>query len=389
MGKQAKLKALKRQAKRIALSNTTVAVQGDEQDEQWFPEQQPSSSEESTKARSLEVSASLQESLVEDSQDPLEQEKHLGIEASIATQSEILCGVAETNPNIDLDLVEASLRQTLKRYTNPRDCAGVLRNLCAVLEKKGLYLQAFEISTQMLQLVPGDTSYQVKHEHWKKLAEQCARLIDPEAEEARIQAVVRVAETAKQKAEKQKEAEHITQVTTDVGIPTISLPRTQDGLLKRTPFPSFVTMKIVSSDAKSSVKPLFNSPQEQNIYKILLELFPNYLIYPNMPLQNLFDFDQMREILNGNEFEYFLKSHVDFCITKISDYYPLIAFEVDSKYHDEEERIKKDEMKNRICCSGGLELVRLRPYGQLTVEEMRQEIGTLVQKWGYHSTISR
>jgi len=375
MGKQAKSKALKRQARRIALSNTTVPVQ---EDEQQSSEEQPFFKEESTQEYPLEERVSSEK----DSQELSEKE---GLATGVV-RSKLAAHLAEAKQYTRLAVGEAVFRQRLKQSTNTHDRVLALFNLCTILEKKELYPQAFDASSSILQLVPDDKAHQANYERLKILAEQCESGVDPAAEEERIKEVERVG-----KAEQLREVKHVRheiREQKDETFPLATLPRTRNDFLQRRQFPSSVTMKIVLPDSRSSMKPLFNSQQEHSVYKILLELFPNYLIYPNMPLLNLFSFEQMKEILDGNEFEYFLKAHVDFCITKISDYYPLVAFEVDSEYHDEEERIKKDEMKNRICCSGGLELVRLRPYGQLTEKEMRQEIISHIQRWGDHSALS-
>ena len=54
----------------------------------------------------------------------------------------------------------------------------------------------------------------------------------------------------------------------------------------------------------------------------------------------------MRELLDAETFRYFLMSQVDFCVTSTASYLPIIAFEVDSPYHDRPEQQDRDRKKN-------------------------------------------
>ena len=385
MGKQAKRKALRRQLKK-ELSTVSEEVIVD------LPVQEIVSDEEKKGLTELIL------------QDEVSKEKQ-----SINEQSQIISELIEVPEVIDAtniftvesngnlqeaqkdkytryDVFEATLRQTLKQHPNHPSRLPILQSLCSHLEKRGLLPQAIVVSNYIVQLSPNENQHRATNERLKKLIEQNGETLDTAAEEERLRALEQIAEGEHLKSEKHQEKEkHLEQTAVISGVEEI-LPLVPDKLYqgefakRKLAFSSLAT-KIISGNGTKIAKPLFNSQGEYVVYKILLELFPNYLVYPNMALHTLFYFDAMKQHLNGEEFEYFLKSHVDFCITRISDYFPLVAFEVDSNHHDTDEATKRDEIKNRIFSYGGIDLLRVRPYGQITEEGMRQEIGMLIQEW--------
>jgi len=143
-----------------------------------------------------------------------------------------------------------------------------------------------------------------------------------------------------------------------------------------------VATTIVRADPSIFYKPIFNSKKEYEVYKVLLELFPNHLVFPNMSLMTIFQFDRMKETLDSSDFEYYMRSQVDFCVTSTANYLPLIAFEVDSDYHDQEKQVTRDERKNRIFQKGGIPLIRLRPHGRPSESGLRHDIVGVIQRLG-------
>lgn len=135
-----------------------------------------------------------------------------------------------------------------------------------------------------------------------------------------------------------------------------------------------VATQIIRADDSVLYKPIFNSKAEYEIYQILIALFPNQLVFPNMALMAVFQYERMREILDRITFEYFMKAQVDFCITHAGTYYPIIAFELDSDWHDSAKQIERDDKKNRIFKLGGVPLLRLRKFGKPTTEAIRIDI---------------
>ena len=147
-----------------------------------------------------------------------------------------------------------------------------------------------------------------------------------------------------------------------------------------------VAVTIIRADNSIAFKPIFNSRLEYTIYNILIGLFPNHLVFPNMSLQTIFQYERMKEILDSDKFQYYLMSQVDFCITSTAHYCPIIAFEVDSPYHDLSDQQQRDEKKNEIFRLGGVPLLRLRAHGQPGEGGIRQEIVEVIKQLGQRLT---
>jgi tetratricopeptide (TPR) repeat protein len=142
-----------------------------------------------------------------------------------------------------------------------------------------------------------------------------------------------------------------------------------------------VVTRIAYASSEMMTKPIFNSQQEYKIYTILLELFPNQLVFPNMALQAIFPYARMHEVLSNEVFKYYLMASVDFCVTLTSTYLPLVAFEVDSDYHDSEKQKVRDERKDQIFATGGIALIHLRAFGQPSPQAIRYDIMEAVRTW--------
>jgi len=143
-----------------------------------------------------------------------------------------------------------------------------------------------------------------------------------------------------------------------------------------------VVTKIIRGDESIAFRPIFNSRQEYTIYHILIGLFPNHLVFPNMALQTVFQYERMQGLLNSEEFGFFLRSQVRFCVTSTANYLPLIAFEVDNDFHDQDDQRQRDAKKNRIFEVGGVPLLRLRGYGKPTEGAIRSQIIKEIQSLG-------
>jgi tetratricopeptide (TPR) repeat protein len=151
-------------------------------------------------------------------------------------------------------------------------------------------------------------------------------------------------------------------------------------LVKRERVHAMVT-RIVHTSSEMMTKPIFNSQQEYKIYSILLEVFPNQLVFPNMALQAIFPYARMQAVLSKEVFGYYLMASVDFCVTLTSTYLPLVAFEVDSDYHDSEKQKVRDERKDQIFATGGIALIHLRAFGQPSPQAIRYDIMEAVRTW--------
>jgi tetratricopeptide (TPR) repeat protein len=142
-----------------------------------------------------------------------------------------------------------------------------------------------------------------------------------------------------------------------------------------------VVTRIAYTSSEMMTKPIFNSQQEYKIYTILLELFPNQLVFPNMALQAIFPYARMQEVLAKEIFTYYLMASVDFCVTLTSTYLPLVAFEVDSDYHDSEKQKVRDARKDLIFTTGGIALIHLRAFGRPSPEAVRHDLMEAVRTW--------
>jgi len=151
-------------------------------------------------------------------------------------------------------------------------------------------------------------------------------------------------------------------------------------LVKRESAHAVVT-RIAYTSSEMMTKPIFNSQQEYKIYSILLELFPNQLVFPNMALQAIFPYARMQAVLSKEVFGYYLMASVDFCVTLTSTYLPLVAFEVDSDYHDSEKQKVRVERKDQIFTTGGIALIHLRAFGQPSPQAIRHDIMEGVRTW--------
>jgi len=135
-----------------------------------------------------------------------------------------------------------------------------------------------------------------------------------------------------------------------------------------------VAINVIKAAENIRFKPIFNSRFEYSIYNIVLGLFPNHLIFPNMALSSIFSYERMREVLDSDTFKYFLMASVDICIVSTANYLPLIAYEVDSSYHDDPVQKERDAKKDSIFELGGVYLLRIRTYGEPSLSQIRQQI---------------
>lgn len=143
-----------------------------------------------------------------------------------------------------------------------------------------------------------------------------------------------------------------------------------------------VVTKLIHGDESIAFKPIFNSWQEYTIYHILIGLFPNHLVFPNMALQTVFQYERMQCLLDNDTFGFFLRTQVRFCVTSTANYLPLIAFELDNDFHDSDNQKQRDAKKDRIFEVGGVPLLRLRGYGKPTEAAIRNQIIQDIQSLG-------
>lgn len=106
---------------------------------------------------------------------------------------------------------------------------------------------------------------------------------------------------------------------------------------------------------------LFKSTQEYHFYKAVREVFQMFLVIPNVSLNAIIDFDKIKGKLTKEEKDYFFTALLDCAIIDTEKKYkPIKFFELDSPFHDKEEQMKKDKMKDKIFAVAGQKLLRIR-----------------------------
>jgi len=106
---------------------------------------------------------------------------------------------------------------------------------------------------------------------------------------------------------------------------------------------------------------LFRSPQEHDFFMAVRNTFPMYMVYPNVALSALINFDGIQPRLSSDERNYFFTAVVD-CVVfdQHKEYIPIYFFELDSSTHDNESQRKRDKMKDKILATAGQRLYRIR-----------------------------
>jgi hypothetical protein len=402
MGKQAKIKAQKRRERKLNSAKKEVSVVKETiYDEEKIIQDEPSTNianghqqencGDTFSKREIEEDSKIPQTDGDNNSEISKEKIHEEVaiisdsEESNASREEIEEKIKISEEELrKLDYAEITFRKGIENIRpNHPNQAALSHNLSQILEKKGLYLQALEYSNKAVELAPDRTDYKEFNNRIKNIASQQQSAIDPIVEAERIRAAEKYyEEKQKEEAEKREkvnedlECESKKNVINENIIPLSKY--TSNVLQKRNPY---IESKLIYSSMENITKSIFNSKIEKSVYMILIEQFPNYLVYPNMALQNIFDFDKTKEILDSSDFEYFLKAHVDFCIIKTSNYSPLVTLELDSHYHDDEEVKKKDEIKNQLFHQGGLSLLRIRPFEQPSEETIRAGIIESLEAW--------
>ena len=107
--------------------------------------------------------------------------------------------------------------------------------------------------------------------------------------------------------------------------------------------------------------PLFNSPQETEFYFALKRVFDSYLVYPNIAISSIIDYESIKGKLDSAEKDFFFKTSIDFAVFEpFNGYFPIHFFEIDSGYHDNIEQKNKDSIKDKIFSISGQKLYRIR-----------------------------
>lgn len=110
---------------------------------------------------------------------------------------------------------------------------------------------------------------------------------------------------------------------------------------------------------------LFKSQQEHDFFMAVRDVSPMYMVYPNVALSTLINFDEIESHLSSDERHYFFTAVVD-CVVfdQHKEYIPIYFFELDSSTHDSEIQRRRDKMKDHILAIAGKKLYRIRKLSQ-------------------------
>lgn len=128
-----------------------------------------------------------------------------------------------------------------------------------------------------------------------------------------------------------------------------------------------------------STKKAFFSRAEREFYETLCQALPmEYLIFPNVRLQDLFTISATGKERQG-VYARFQDKHVDFLILD-SQYRPLIGIELDGPSHDNAKQQYRDAVKDTLFTSAGLPLLRYRNNEQPSVEALSTALNQHLQQ---------
>ena len=127
---------------------------------------------------------------------------------------------------------------------------------------------------------------------------------------------------------------------------------------------------------------LFKSKQEYVFYRAVREVFQTYMVFPNVAMNAVIDWNSIKSNLNKQENSYFFKGLIDcVVIDQENDYKPIKFIELDSIYHDNKKQIEKDKMKDKIIGCSGHKLFRIRTKNEaLTEDEFKVLIREAIDK---------
>jgi len=130
-----------------------------------------------------------------------------------------------------------------------------------------------------------------------------------------------------------------------------------------------VTHNPIPTSTKAST-PLFKSEEERKLYMALRRIFDTFLVYPNVAMSNIINFEAISKDLTKEERDYFFQSVIDYAVfDQLGGYEPIYFIELDSAWHDLDKIEEKDKMKNKIFSVAGLKLIRIRHKSNRPIDE--------------------
>lgn len=115
-----------------------------------------------------------------------------------------------------------------------------------------------------------------------------------------------------------------------------------------------------ASDALGIRRSVFRSEQERTFLQALALRFPGLHAFPNYPLDQLADFDKLRNLLDDETLQYGRRCRIDAVLVVPGEGDPVAAFELDSPLHDDPEQARRDRLRNRLFRVIQIPFFRLR-----------------------------
>jgi len=115
---------------------------------------------------------------------------------------------------------------------------------------------------------------------------------------------------------------------------------------------------------------LFKSGQEIEFFYALKRTYDSYQIYPNVSISCLLSWQLLKDELNADEKDYYFKGIVDFVVfDQAEGFKPIHFFELDSVFHDTDDRKRKDNLKDSIFSKAGVKIKRIRKQDKSVNEQ--------------------
>lgn len=143
----------------------------------------------------------------------------------------------------------------------------------------------------------------------------------------------------------------------------------EQGLARAQKQKDFKVVEQFANNKENLIKSIFNSPQEKELYLACKQIFPSYLILPNVSLTSIFNQNIVKAKFS-KYFNFYLKSSVDIVVVDEETYIPILFFELDSKTYHDENSSNRDAIKNQLFQELGNDLIRVtKRTGKESIKE--------------------
>ena len=107
---------------------------------------------------------------------------------------------------------------------------------------------------------------------------------------------------------------------------------------------------------RENIKRIFQSDAENSLFTDLKNKYPNHSIATNYKVRDIIDLGKIKENLTAEEYIYLNNNaSFNFTIYDTNGYPKKIIQACIGKHHNEEEWIKKDKMKEKVCKLAGID----------------------------------